>query len=75
MCQSQHYGIKCPVMSLLVLIVDLLRRRTSSIFGTKEQVLCIVRAALAKKRQCEVEDVNVTTGWWGSFVKVLSEQH
>ena len=29
----------------------------------------IVRAALAKKRQCEVEDVNVTTGWWGSFVK------
>ena len=36
---------------------------------TKEQVLCIVRAALAKKRQCEVEDVNVTTGWWGSFVK------
>ena len=36
---------------------------------TKEQVLCIVRAALAKKRQCEVEDVNVITGWWGSFVK------
>ena len=36
---------------------------------TKEQVLCIVRAALAKKCQCEVEDVNVTTGWWGSFVK------
>ena len=36
---------------------------------TKEQVLCIVRAALAKKRQCEIQDVNVTTGWWGSFVK------
>ena len=36
---------------------------------TKEQILCIVRAALEKKRQCEVEDVNVTTGWWGSFVK------
>ena len=30
---------------------------------TKEQVLFIVRAALAKKRQYEVEDVNVTTGW------------
>ena len=29
----------------------------------------IVRAALAKKCQCEVEDVNVTTGWCGSFVK------
>ena len=29
----------------------------------------IVRAAQAKKLQCEVEDVNVTTGWWGSFIK------
>ena len=29
---------------------------------TKKQVLCIVKAALAKKRHCEVEDVNVTTG-------------
>lgn len=36
---------------------------------SKKQVLSIVRASLAKKRACSIEDVQVSPGWWGSFKK------
>ena len=36
---------------------------------SKKQVLAIVRAILAKKRACNIEDVQVSPGWWGSFKK------
>ena len=36
---------------------------------SKKQVLSTVRASLAKKRACSIEDVQVSPGWWGSFKK------
>ena len=34
-----------------------------------KEVLSLVRATLAKKRQVDVEEVVVTSGWWSSFQK------
>ena len=36
---------------------------------SKKQVLSIVQATLAKKRNCSVGEVRVTPGWWTSFKK------